>query len=86
METNKAVEPPQPSAAMKSLHSARLIEDLSQVTYPDSIVSPNPALNASAPADRKFHYNKEFLLQFQSVFKEKPSVDWDARVRETWCA
>ncbi|OOO07127.1 Eukaryotic translation initiation factor 4G1, eIF4E-binding domain [Aspergillus oryzae] len=83
LETNKAVEPPQPSAAMKSLHSARLIEDLSQVTYPDSIVSPNPALNASAPADRKFHYNKEFLLQFQSVFKEKPSVDWDARVRET---
>ncbi|KAE8383489.1 hypothetical protein BDV26DRAFT_251831 [Aspergillus bertholletiae] len=83
LETNKAVEPPQPSAAMKSLHSARLIEDLSQISYPESIVSPNPALNASAPADRKFHYNKEFLLQFQSVFKEKPSIDWDARVRET---
>ncbi|GAB1209754.1 hypothetical protein APSETT445_008535 [Aspergillus pseudonomiae] len=83
LETNKAVEPPQPSAAMKSLHSARLIEDLSQVSYPASIVSPNPALNANAPVDRKFHYNKEFLLQFQSVFKEKPSVDWDARVRET---
>ncbi|KAE8385089.1 hypothetical protein BDV23DRAFT_25296 [Aspergillus alliaceus] len=83
LETSKAVEPPQPSAAMKALHSARLIEDLSQVSYPDSIVSPSPALNANAPADRKFHYNKEFLLQFQNVFKEKPSVDWDARVRET---
>ncbi|KAH8434167.1 putative eukaryotic translation initiation factor subunit eIF-4F [Aspergillus melleus] len=83
LETNKAVEPPQPSAAMKALHSARLIDDLSKITYPASIVSPNPALNASAPADRKFHYNKEFLLQFQSVFKEKPSIDWDSRVRET---
>ncbi|THC99681.1 hypothetical protein EYZ11_000842 [Aspergillus tanneri] len=83
LETNKAVEPPQPSAAMKALHSARFVEDLSKISYPASIVSPNPALNASAPADRKFHYNKEFLLQFQNVFKEKPSVDWDSRVRET---
>jgi translation initiation factor 4G len=83
LETAKAVEPPQPSAAMKALQSARFLKDLSQVSYPDSIVSPNPALNESAPADRKFHYNKEFLLQFQAVFKEKPSVDWDARVRET---
>ncbi|GCB24942.1 eukaryotic initiation factor 4F subunit p150 [Aspergillus awamori] len=83
LETTKAVEPPQPSAAMKALHSARFVDDLSKITYPASIVSPNPALNASAPADRKFHYNKEFLLQFQSVFKEKPSIDWDARVRET---
>ncbi|KAL4889348.1 hypothetical protein BDV59DRAFT_205334 [Aspergillus ambiguus] len=83
LETSKPVDPPQPSAAMKSLHSARLISDLSKISYPASIVSPNPALNANAPADRKFHYNKEFLLQFQNVFKDKPSIDWDARVRET---
>ncbi|KAL4807267.1 hypothetical protein BDV18DRAFT_115057 [Aspergillus unguis] len=83
LETNKAVEPPQPTAGMKSLNSARLIDDLSKISYPTSIASPNPALNANAPADRKFHYNKEFLLQFQTVFKEKPSVDWDARVLET---
>ncbi|KAK2841629.1 hypothetical protein FQN49_006066 [Arthroderma sp. PD_2] len=83
LETNKQVEPPQPSAAMKSLHSARFLEDPSKITYPLSVVSPNPALNTSAPSDRKFKYNKEFLLQFQNVFKEKPSVDWDARVRET---
>jgi translation initiation factor 4G len=83
LETTKAVEPPQPSAAMKALQSARFVDDLSKINYPASIVSPNPALNESAPADRKFHYNKEFLLQFQSVFKEKPSIDWDARVRET---
>ena len=83
LETGKAVEPPPPSAAMKALQAARFVVDLSQISYPESVVSPNPALNANAPADRKFHYNKEFLLQFQNVFKEKPSVDWDARVRET---
>lgn len=83
LETTKAVEPPQPSAAMKSLQSARFLEDPYRVTYPASVVSPNPALNPNAPSDRKFKYNKEFLLQFQSVFKEKPSIDWDARVRET---
>ncbi|PWY68678.1 hypothetical protein BO70DRAFT_400294 [Aspergillus heteromorphus CBS 117.55] len=66
LETTKAVEPPQPSAAMKALQSARFVEDLSKIEYPSS-----------------FHYNKEFLLQFQAVFKEKPSIDWDARVRET---
>lgn len=83
LETTKPVEPPQPSAAMKSLQTARFIEDPFKVNYPPSIVSPNPALNANAPADRKFKYNKEFLLQFQNVFKEKPSLDWDTRVRET---
>lgn len=83
LETSKAIEPPQPSAAMKALQSARFVDDLSKISYPSSIASPNPALNANAPADRKFHYNKEFLLQFQAVFREKPSVDWDARVRET---
>lgn len=83
LETNKTVEPPQPSAALKSLQTARFLEDPSKITYPSSIVSPNPALNTNAPADRKFKYNKEFLLQFQNVFKEKPSLDWDTKVRET---
>ncbi|PGH04455.1 hypothetical protein AJ80_08508 [Polytolypa hystricis UAMH7299] len=83
LETTKTVEPPQPSAAMKSLQTARFLDDPSKVLYPQSIVSPNPALNVNAPTDRKFKYNKEFLLQFQAVFKEKPSIDWDARVRET---
>ncbi|EED18550.1 eukaryotic translation initiation factor subunit eIF-4F, putative [Talaromyces stipitatus ATCC 10500] len=79
----KPVEPPQPSAALKSLHSAKFLDSLANVTYPPSIASPNPALNASAPSDRKFKYNKEFLLQFQNVFKEKPTLDWDLRIRET---
>ncbi|KAL4910342.1 hypothetical protein BDW74DRAFT_50999 [Aspergillus multicolor] len=83
LDTNKPIEPSLPTAGMQSLNSARFVDDLSKITYPESIASPNPALNESAPADRKFHYNKEFLLQFQSVFKEKPSIDWDLRVRET---
>ncbi|PGH01592.1 translation initiation factor 4G [Blastomyces parvus] len=83
LETTKTVEPPQPSAAMKSLQTARFLDDPNKIAYPPTIVSPNPALNANAPVDRKFKYNKEFLLQFQSVFKEKPSIDWDSRVRET---
>lgn len=83
LETAKAVEPPQPSAALKSLNSAKFLESLSTVAYPSTIVSPSPALNANAPSDRKFKYNKEFLLQFQNVFKEKPTLDWDQRVRET---
>jgi translation initiation factor 4G len=83
LNTSKAVEPPQPSAALKSLQSARFLEDPRSIEYPSTIASPNPALNKNAPADKKFKYDKEFLLQFQSVFKEKPSLDWDARVRET---
>jgi translation initiation factor 4G len=83
LNTTKAVEPPQPSAALKSLKSARFLEDPTSIEYPSTIASPNPALNKNAPADKKFKYDKEFLLQFQSVFKEKPSIDWDARVRET---
>ena len=83
LNTTKAVEPPQPSAALKSLKSARFLEDPASIEYPSTIASPNPALNKNAPADKKFKYDKEFLLQFQSVFKEKPSIDWDERVRET---
>lgn len=82
LDTKKSTEPPEPSATLKALNSARLLEDPSKISYPSGIVSPNPALNANAPADRKFKYNKEFLLQFQNVFKEKPSLDWDQKIRE----
>lgn len=82
LDTKKSTEPPEPSATLKALASARKLADPSKVEYPSGIVSPNPALNANAPADRKFKYNKEFLLQFQNVFKEKPSLDWDQKIRE----
>ena len=82
LNTKGTAEPPEPSATLKSLNSARKLEDPAKISYPEGIVSPNPALNASAPADRKFKYNKEFLLQFQTVFKEKPSLDWDQKIAQ----
>lgn len=82
LDTKKPVEPPEPSATLKALQSARKLEDLSKVSYPSEIASPNPALNQNAPAKRGFKYDKAFLLQFQSIFKEKPSLDWDAKIRE----
>ncbi|KZF22759.1 hypothetical protein L228DRAFT_238670 [Xylona heveae TC161] len=82
LETNKPVEPAQPSAALQALRSARPIARLSDITYPSSIISPNPALNATAP-EQKFKYQRDFLLQFQTVFTEKPSEDWDNKVKET---
>lgn len=82
LDTKKPVEPPEPSATLKALQSAKKLGDILKVVYPSDIASPNPALNANAPADRGFKYNKEFLLQFQSVFKEKPTLDWDTRIRD----
>lgn len=82
LDTKKPIEPPEPSATLKALQSAKKLDDISKVVYPSDIASPNPALNTNAPAERGFKYNKEFLLQFQSVFKEKPTLDWDARIRD----
>ncbi|KAH8154319.1 uncharacterized protein LAJ45_02087 [Morchella importuna] len=77
----KTNEPAPPSAALTALKSARFIENIGSVNYPSGILSPNPALNPAASG--KFKYEKDFLLQFQGVFTEKPSVDWDKTMRET---
>ncbi|KAF8633421.1 hypothetical protein AX17_004592 [Amanita inopinata Kibby_2008] len=50
---------------------ARHIEDLGSVTYPEGIMSPKPELNAGAK-EGKFRYDRDFLLQFMSICKEKP--------------
>jgi translation initiation factor 4G len=68
---------------MKSLQNAKFLDDLSKVTYPSNITPPNPALNAASPPGRRFHYDRDFLIQFQAIFKDKISVDWDMRIRET---
>ena len=82
LETSKAIEPPQPSAALQSLRSARFLTSVNDVSYPAAIASPNPALNTAAPMG-KFRYDKDFLLQFQRVFVEKPSETWIDKVKET---
>ena len=82
LDAVKAVEPAQPSAALQSLRSARFLTSVNDVSYPDAIASPNPALNTAAPQG-KFRYDKNFLLQFQNVFTEKPSETWLEKVKET---
>jgi translation initiation factor 4G len=83
IETNKAVEPSQPTAGMQSLRSARFLMLQSEsVKYPEGVQSPNPALNQESKSKGR-QYDKSFLLQFQEVFKEKPSVDWDKMLKDT---
>ncbi|KAF3926860.1 hypothetical protein ABW20_dc0103679 [Dactylellina cionopaga] len=82
LQLKTSSEPALPSAALTALRSARFIDDINKVAYPPSILSPNPALNSSAPSG-KFKYEKDFLMQFQTVFTDKPSVDWEQRMRDT---
>jgi len=82
LETNKSVEPAQPTAGMQALKTARFLEVRAEVMYPQGVASPNPALNNSNRSKGR-QYDKDFLLQFQDVFKEKPSVDWDMKLKET---
>ncbi len=83
LEINKSVEPAQPTAGMQALKSARFLQVRAElVKYPEGIASPNPALNVGSRS-RGRQYDKDFLLQFQEVFKEKPSTDWDMKLKET---
>ncbi|PQE22232.1 Eukaryotic translation initiation factor 4 gamma protein [Rutstroemia sp. NJR-2017a WRK4] len=78
----KPVEPPQPSAALQSLKSSRFLTVLDSSIYPPNISSPNPALNNAVKAKGKsFKYDKEFLLQFQKVFTEKPSMEFESQIK-----
>ncbi|GAB1738590.1 hypothetical protein NU219Hw_g3391t1 [Hortaea werneckii] len=82
LETSKRVEPAEPTPGMQALKTSRFLEVKEEPKYPDGFKSPNPALNLGG-ARKARTYDKDFLLQFQSVFKEKPSVDWDQKVKET---
>jgi translation initiation factor 4G len=78
----KPVEPAQPSAALQSLKSARFLTVLNSSIYPPNISSPNPALNSAVTTKGKsFKYDKEFLLQFQKVFTEKPSMEFESQIK-----
>ncbi|KAH7329845.1 eukaryotic translation initiation factor 4G1, eIF4E-binding domain-containing protein [Rhizoctonia solani] len=58
-------------ASPSTLASARMIEDLNAVSYPKSIKPPNPNFTF-AVTPGKFRYEREFLLQFRNVCREKP--------------
>jgi translation initiation factor 4G len=82
LETKTPVEPAQPTAGMQSLKSARFLAvQADAVNYPEGIRSPNPALNNGKNA--RHTYDLAFLMQFKEIFSEKPSMDWDMRLKET---
>ncbi|KAF9485987.1 hypothetical protein BDN70DRAFT_870471 [Pholiota conissans] len=55
------------------LATARIIADINTVQYPEGVRSPHPELNQNAK-EGKFRYDREFLLQFMSICKEKPAM------------
>lgn len=82
---SKPVEPPQPSAALQSLKSARWLEKkelYDAKIYPSGFASPNPALNSAVTKkNRSFKYDAQFLLQFQKVFTEEPSLEFHQQIK-----
>ena len=54
-----------------ALSTARPIEDISAIVYPGSLKSPNRELNVDA-SPGKFRYDREFLMQFMDVCRERP--------------
>ncbi|CAD0045331.1 unnamed protein product [Aureobasidium pullulans] len=77
-EAAAAAEPAAEPAAPKA-KPANLKLDMTKNIEP---AQPTAALNQTGKRVGK-EYDMDFLLQFQSVFKEKPTVDWDSRVKET---
>ncbi|KAG2041094.1 hypothetical protein BDR03DRAFT_856849, partial [Suillus americanus] len=60
----KDVSAPLPSVLL----TARVIENLSEVAYPEGIKSPRVKLNVNV-RDGRFRYDRDFLMQFM---EEKP--------------
>ncbi|KDQ20084.1 hypothetical protein BOTBODRAFT_27505 [Botryobasidium botryosum FD-172 SS1] len=61
------------TAPLSALSTARLIDDLDSVSYPDGIKTPVKELNVNATKG-KFRYDRDFLMQFMNVCKEKPDM------------
>ncbi|KAI1791195.1 armadillo-type protein, partial [Ganoderma leucocontextum] len=62
---------PNPAALPSALATARIIEDIGSIHYPEGVKSPKLELNVNAKQG-KFRYDRDFLLQFITVCKEKP--------------
>lgn len=69
------------SAALKTATFIKT-EDFLNTKYPDGFTPPDPAINAKF-GGKGFHYNVEFLYQFKDIYKDKPSEDWDQKIKET---
>lgn len=64
-----------PAAALVSLKEARQIQDFKSLNYPADILSPGLSQHSAG----NFKYNKDFLMQFENIFTEKP-LNWDKKV------
>ncbi|OLL24653.1 Eukaryotic translation initiation factor 4 gamma [Neolecta irregularis DAH-3] len=82
LSLTKQINEPLPSAPLTALRTSKFINDITKVSYPEGFRSPNPALNMNAPSGR-IVYDKDFLLQFQAAYTDKPMFDWDDRIRDT---
>ncbi|GAA6025757.1 hypothetical protein JCM11491_000343 [Sporobolomyces phaffii] len=60
-----------PSPSSAALSSARPIEDLANVAYPDTAKAPAAELNIDSEPG-KYRYDRDFLLQFMAICQEKP--------------
>ena len=61
----------QPSASAQALGSARPIQKIQEIKYPAGTNSPSAQLNENAQSG-KYRYDRDFLLQFMSVCRDKP--------------
>ncbi|PPQ63016.1 hypothetical protein CVT24_005962 [Panaeolus cyanescens] len=61
------------AAPQSALATARIISDINAISYPEGVSSPRPDLNQNVK-DGRFRYDRDFLLQFMSVCKEKPAM------------
>lgn len=59
------------SPAVSAISTAVPIVDLATVTYNSPFKSPSPELNTDAKPG-KFRYDRDFLMQFMAVCREKP--------------
>ncbi|KAL0571793.1 hypothetical protein V5O48_010167 [Marasmius crinis-equi] len=73
LDLSSAQKPNIPQPLPSALATARIIDDLGRVPYPEGVRSPKVELNVNAQSG-KFRYDRDFLLQFMSICKEKPDM------------
>jgi len=71
LDLSATSKPGLPPSLPSALATARAIDNLDKVQYPEGVMSPKPELNAGA-ANGKFRYDRDFLLQFMAICKDKP--------------
>lgn len=71
LDLSATSKPGLPPSLPSALATARAIDNLDRIQYPNGILSPKPELNAGA-SNGKFRYDREFLLQFMDICTEKP--------------